>query len=65
MPLIQLSIPEINAFYLGQLIFFFEFACAVGAYANKINPFNQPGVEAYKENMFILLGKEGYKDKSI
>ncbi len=65
MPLIQLSIPEINAFYLGQMIFFFEFACAVGAYANDINPFDQPGVEAYKENMFILLGKEGYKDKSI
>jgi glucose-6-phosphate isomerase len=65
MPLVQLSIPEINAYYLGQMIFFFEFACAVGAYANGINPFDQPGVEAYKENMFILLGKEGYTDKSI
>ncbi len=65
MPVLQISIPKLNTYYLGQLIFFFEFACAIGAYAMDINPFNQPGVEAYKTKMFELLGKEGFVKKKI
>ena len=65
MPVLQISIPKLDAYYLGQLIFFFEFACAIGAYAMDINPFNQPGVEAYKTKMFELLGKEGFVKKKI
>jgi glucose-6-phosphate isomerase len=56
-PNIVISIPENNEFYLGQLIFFFEKACAVSAYNLGVNPFDQPGVELYKSNMFNLLGK--------
>jgi len=44
----------------GEMIYFFEFACGVSAYISGVNPFNQPGVEAYKKNMFHLLGKPGY-----
>jgi len=47
---------------LGQLIYFFEVACAISGYLLGVNPFNQPGVEAYKKNMFALLGKPGYED---
>ncbi|MBS1493713.1 MAG: glucose-6-phosphate isomerase [Bacteroidetes bacterium] len=57
-PNIVVSIPELNPRYLGQLIYFFEKACAVSGYLLGVNPFNQPGVEAYKKNMFKLLGKK-------
>lgn len=56
-PNMRIVIPEISENTLGEMIYFFEFACAIGGYLLKINPFNQPGVEAYKKNMFKLLGK--------
>ncbi|HKM23013.1 MAG TPA: glucose-6-phosphate isomerase [Lachnospiraceae bacterium] len=56
-----INIPEVNEFYLGQLFYFFEFACGVSGYVLGVNPFNQPGVESYKKNMFALLGKPGYE----
>ncbi len=56
-PNLTVRIPEANAYYLGQLFFFFEKACAVSGYLLGVNPFDQPGVEAYKKNMFALLGK--------
>ena len=55
------KIPEVNEFYLGELFYFFEFACGVSGYMNGVNPFDQPGVESYKKNMFALLGKPGYE----
>ncbi|MDO5573901.1 MAG: glucose-6-phosphate isomerase [bacterium] len=55
------NIPEVNEYYLGQLFYFFEFACGVSGYLLGVNPFNQPGVESYKKNMFALLGKPGYE----
>lgn len=58
-PNIKISIPEINEYHLGELIYFFEMSCAVSGYMLDINPFDQPGVEAYKKNMFHLLGKPG------
>ena len=61
-PNIRISIPEINEYMLGQLIYFFEMACAVSGYLLDVNPFDQPGVEAYKNNMFALLGKPGYEE---
>ena len=61
-PNIVVEFPEISAFAYGYLAYFFEFACGVSAYTLDINPFNQPGVEAYKKNMFALLGKPGYED---
>jgi len=60
-PNIRITIPEINEFYLGELIYFFEMSCAVSGYMLGVNPFDQPGVEAYKRNMFLLLGKPGVK----
>jgi len=63
-PNIQILIPEINEFYLGQLIYFFEFACALSGYTLGINPFDQPGVEAYKVNMFALLKKKGFEKQT-
>ncbi|MDR2063209.1 MAG: glucose-6-phosphate isomerase [Candidatus Nomurabacteria bacterium] len=56
-PVIEITVPEITAFHLGQLIFFFELSCALSAMLFGVNPFDQPGVEAYKNNMFALLGK--------
>lgn len=56
-----INIPEVNEYYLGQLFYFFEFACGVSGYVLGVNPFNQPGVESYKKNMFALLGKPGYE----
>jgi glucose-6-phosphate isomerase len=56
------NIPEQNEFYLGELFYFFEFACGLSGYILGVNPFNQPGVESYKKNMFALLGKPGYED---
>ena len=60
-PNIMINVPEQNEFYLGQLFYFFEFACGVSGYILGVNPFNQPGVEDYKRNMFALLGKPGYE----
>ena len=60
-PNLMVNIPEVNEFYLGQLFYFFEFACGVSGYLLGVNPFNQPGVESYKKNMFALLGKPGYE----
>ncbi|MCX6273164.1 MAG: glucose-6-phosphate isomerase [Bacteroidetes bacterium] len=60
-PVMKLIIPEINEYYLGELIYFFEFACALSGYILDVNPFDQPGVEEYKRNMFALLGKAGYE----
>ena len=62
-PNLRVNIPEQNAFYLGQLFYFFEFACGISGYLLGVNPFNQPGVESYKKNMFALLGKPGYEDE--
>lgn len=60
-PNLIINIPEINEYYLGQLFYFFEFACGVSGYVLGVNPFNQPGVESYKKNMFALLGKPGFE----
>lgn len=60
-PNFMVKVPEVNEFYLGQLFYFFEFACGVSGYLLGVNPFNQPGVESYKKNMFALLGKPGYE----
>ena len=60
-PNLRVDIPQQNEFYLGQLFYFFEFACGVSGYLLGVNPFNQPGVESYKKNMFALLGKPGYE----
>ncbi|MDP1622392.1 MAG: glucose-6-phosphate isomerase [Bacteroidales bacterium] len=63
-PNIKIIIPSINEYNLGQLIYFFEFACALSGYALGVNPFDQPGVEAYKKNMFALLGKPGFEKET-
>ncbi len=60
-PNLVLNVPELNEYYLGQLIYFFEKACGISGYMLGVNPFNQPGVEAYKKNMFALLGKPGFE----
>ena len=62
-PNIILEVPEINEYELGQMIYFFEKACAVSGYMLGVNPFDQPGVESYKRNMFALLGKPGYENE--
>ncbi len=61
-PNVILTVPEVNELELGYLIYFFEKACAISGYTMCLNPFNQPGVESYKKNMFALLGKPGYTD---
>ncbi len=61
-PNLMVKVPEQNEFYLGELFYFFEFAVGVSGYLLGVNPFNQPGVESYKKNMFALLGKPGYED---
>ena len=63
-PNIRISVPTLNEYYLGQLIYFFEKACGISGYMLNVNPFNQPGVEAYKKNMFALLNKPGYEEAS-
>ena len=63
-PNIRISVPELNAYYIGQLIYFFEIACGISGNVLGVNPFNQPGVEAYKKNMFALLNKPGYEAES-
>jgi len=60
-PNLVINVPELNEFYFGKLIYFFEKACGISGYLLGVNPFNQPGVEAYKKNMFALLGKPGYE----
>ncbi|MDD4112732.1 MAG: glucose-6-phosphate isomerase [Herbinix sp.] len=60
-PNLMVNVPEQNEFYLGQLFYFFEFACGISGYLLGVNPFDQPGVESYKSNMFALLGKPGYE----
>ena len=62
-PNLMVKIPKQDEFYLGQLFYFFEFACGISGYLTGVNPFNQPGVESYKKNMFALLGKPGYEDR--
>lgn len=63
-PNLMIKIPEQTEEYLGQLFYFFEFACGVSGYMLGVNPFNQPGVESYKHNMFALLGKPGFEDQT-
>ena len=63
-PNLIIRIPEQNEFYLGELFYFFEYACGISGYLLGVNPFNQPGVESYKKNMFALLGKPGYEELS-
>lgn len=63
-PNLMIRVPEQNEFYLGELFYFFEYACGISGYLLGVNPFNQPGVESYKKNMFALLGKPGYEELS-
>lgn len=63
-PNIRISVPQLNEYYIGQLIYFFEIACGISGLVEEVNPFNQPGVEAYKKNMFALLNKPGYEAES-
>lgn len=63
-PNIRISVPALNEYYIGQLIYFFEIACGISGNVLGVNPFNQPGVEAYKKNMFALLNKPGYEAES-
>ncbi|NDV69433.1 glucose-6-phosphate isomerase [Dysgonomonas sp. 25] len=63
-PNIKISLPELNAYYIGQLLYFFEKACGISGYILGVNPFDQPGVEAYKKNMFALLGKPGFEKET-
>ena len=60
-PNLKVNVPKQDAYSLGQLFYFFEFACGISGYLLGVNPFNQPGVESYKKNMFALLGKPGYE----
>ncbi len=60
-PNLKISVPELDPYYYGQLVYFFEKACAISGYLLGVNPFDQPGVEAYKKNMFALLGKPGFE----
>ena len=63
-PNIRITVPELNEYWIGQLIYLFEKGCGISGYVLGVNPFNQPGVEAYKKNMFALLGKPGYEEES-
>ena len=63
-PNMRISMPRLTERYLGQLIYFFEIACGISGNILGVNPFNQPGVEAYKKNMFALLDKPGYEAES-
>ncbi|NTW25197.1 MAG: glucose-6-phosphate isomerase, partial [Lentimicrobium sp.] len=63
-PNILISLPRIDENTLGQLLYFYEFACALSGYILDVNPFDQPGVEAYKKNMFALLGKPGFEKQT-
>jgi glucose-6-phosphate isomerase len=61
-PNLMIHVPQASAYHLGELFYFFEFACGVSGYLLGVNPFTQPGVESYKKNMFALLGKPGYEE---
>lgn len=63
-PNLKITIPEVNAYYIGQLFYFFERACGISGYMLDVNPFDQPGVEAYKKNMFALLNKPGFEKET-
>ena len=63
-PNIRLSISRLEEETIGELIYFFEVGCGISGYVLEVNPFNQPGVEAYKKNMFALLNKPGYENES-
>lgn len=63
-PNIKITLPEVSAYYIGQLFYFFEKACGISGYTLGVNPFDQPGVEAYKKNMFALLNKPGFEKES-
>lgn len=63
-PNLTITLPKLDAYYLGQLLYFFEKACGISGYVLGVNPFDQPGVEAYKKNMFALLDKPGHEDES-
>lgn len=63
-PNMRIEIPAVNAYFLGQLMYFFEVACGISGYMLEVNPFNQPGVEAYKTNMFALLEKPGFEEET-
>ena len=62
-PNLKLTIPKLDAYNFGCLVYFFEKACGISGYVLGVNPFDQPGVESYKKNMFALLGKPGYEDQ--
>ena len=62
-PNLGVNIPEVTPYHLGYAFYFFEKACGVSGYLLGVNPFDQPGVEAYKKNMFALLGKPGYEEE--
>ena len=62
-PVISISIPQLDEYYIGQMIYLFEIACAISGYILDVNPFDQPGVEAYKKNMFALLNKPGFEEE--
>ena len=64
-PVIRISIEKIDEYNLGQLMYFFELACAISGYLLGVNPFDQPGVESYKKNMFALLGKPGFEEERL
>ena len=63
-PNIEINLPRVDENMLGQLLYFYEFACALSGYILDVNPFDQPGVEAYKKNMFALLGKPGFEEQT-
>jgi len=63
-PNLKIEIPALNEYYIGQLLFMFEKACGISGYVLGVNPFDQPGVEAYKKNMFALLEKPGYEKET-
>ena len=63
-PNIRISVPQLTEYHIGELLYFFEKACGISGYLLGVNPFNQPGVEAYKKNMFALLNKPGYEEES-
>lgn len=63
-PNLKIEMPELNEYYLGELLYFFEKACGISGYLLGVNPFDQPGVEAYKKNMFALLGKPGFEEET-
>ena len=60
----RIIIEKLDEYNIGQLLYFFEIGCGISGYLLGVNPFNQPGVEAYKKNMFALLNKPGYERKS-